>query len=149
MTQKGGMPRALPGSVRSTPSSAGENGWLSSRTDEQLDLLVISPQRRMSQKGGMSRALPGSVRSTPSSAGENVGIYSRMDRLRALFEDLHREVAENGSEGGDSVRAAELRGRISELMREESTAGSTSGSGSTRGPASEVGNLAPPAYEQD
>jgi hypothetical protein len=120
---------------------------------EQLDLHVItppadSPQSKMTQKGAMFRALPGSIRSSPLSAGENARLYSRMDRLQALFEDLHREVAENGGEGGDSVRAAELRGRIAELMREESTAGSTSGGGSTRGPASEIRNLPPPAYEQ-
>jgi hypothetical protein len=69
-----------------------------------------------------------------------------MDRLQVLFDDLQREVA--GGKRNDSVRAAELRGRIAELMREESAAGTTSGSGNRSTlRMSGVGTVAPPAYE--
>jgi hypothetical protein len=51
-------------------------------------------------------------------------------------------MAASGGEGGDSVRAAELRGHIAELMKD--AAGSTSDGGSARAPTSD---LPPPAYE--
>jgi hypothetical protein len=81
-----------------------------------------------------------------------------MNRLQALFEELHQEVAASGGDGTDSVRVAELRGRIAELVREEtvsspaiagsaSGSGRASGAGSTQSPVSEIGTVPPPAYE--
>lgn len=97
----------------------------------------------------LSPVMPGTIEFSPLTAMENSGLYGRMDRLQALFHDLQREVAATGGKGGDNARAAELRGRIAEIMRVESTAGSTSGGdGSMRGSMSEIETHPPPAYEQ-
>lgn len=63
-----------------------------------------------------------------------------MHRLRRLFDDLHREGVAAGGEDGNNPRVAEVRGRIAELVREESENIRPDG-------VSVTGNIPPPAYE--
>jgi hypothetical protein len=67
-----------------------------------------------------------------------------MNRLQDLSEELHRESAAAGGES-NNPRVAEVRGRIAELMREESDSNSVGRS--TVIPTREIGGVAPPAYE--
>ena len=78
--------------------------------------------------------------------GSRVGCIGYKPSLRNPIESWLQDDAEN-------LRVAELRGRIAELVREETvatlamagtTGGSESGAGSTQ---SEIGTIPPPAYE--
>jgi len=63
-----------------------------------------------------------------------------MNRLRTLFDDLHHESIAAGGEDCNNPRVAEVRGRIAELVREESDISRPDAIGV-------VGNIPPPAYE--
>ena len=100
----------------------------------------------------LSQNMPRAVQSSASREGD---LYGRIDRLQTLFEELQREVAAGAGETNESVRAAELRGRIADLMTEEAAISTTTTSGgrgttvrSTLLTMSDVGTLPPPAYEQ-
>jgi hypothetical protein len=69
----------------------------------------------------------------------------RMNRLQVLLEDLRHELTARGGDGDDNARVAEVRGRVAELVREESEY--PSGGGSATILMRETENVPPPAYE--
>jgi hypothetical protein len=66
--------------------------------------------------------------------------FNRMDRLRKLFDDLHLASVAAGGEDDSNPHVAEVRGRIAELVREESENSRPEG-------ITLAGNIPPPAYE--
>lgn len=72
-------------------------------------------------------------------ADPGVGFRNRMQRLEGLILELNREIA---SDDENASRVAELRARIAELARPDTE---TAAGGRRRD--SEIGSVAPPAYE--
>lgn len=71
-----------------------------------------------------------------------------MQRLQTLISDLSRESAAAGGDASNNPRVAEVRGRIAELVREESDNDRGREVGSRKNSVIiEMETLPPPAYE--
>jgi hypothetical protein len=85
--------------------------------------------------------------SSASGAREDDRLVSQIHRLETLFSELRCESAAAGGEGSNNPRVAQVRGRIAELVREESDNSHGRADGSRVIPVSERGTIPPPAYE--